>query len=103
MNKKLLGSNLILIFSVFIIQSCGLLGGGKDGYVRETPVSNYQADKSNPLGMVFVRDGSFTFGGNDENADFNFVNKKKDKTILGFWLDQTEITNDKYRTFVFWV
>ena len=95
---------LLFLYTCFIFISCGLLGkGGNDGQVRETPPTSYKTDKSIPLGMVYIRDGSFVFGPNDEEIDNSYSATKKDKTIIGFWMDQTEITNDRYRTFVNWV
>ena len=59
------------------------------------------ADK--PNGMVKVKAGSFTMG----NASYDPTAAKdaqlKTLTVASFYMDETEITNNEYREFVYWV
>ncbi|MBO5816938.1 MAG: SUMF1/EgtB/PvdO family nonheme iron enzyme [Paludibacteraceae bacterium] len=56
-----------------------------------------------PLGMVFVRKGSFLMGENSQSA----LSSQQDNNVMvsvnAFWMDATEITNSEYRQFVHWV
>jgi len=56
-----------------------------------------------PMEMAFIPAGSFTMGPSDQDAVFAMNSLSKTVTVDAFWMDQTEITNNKYRQFVFWV
>lgn len=42
-------------------------------------------------------------GASDEDINYAFTARNKQITINGFWMDETEITNNEYRQFVNWV
>lgn len=54
-----------------------------------------------PYGMAYIRRAAFNMGSNDN--DLNDVNRAKTVTVEAFWMDDTEITNNEYRQFVYWV
>ncbi len=56
-----------------------------------------------PTGMQFVPQGSFNMGQNDQDVPFAMNSQPKTVTIDAFWMDETEITNNEYRQFVYWV
>jgi len=56
-----------------------------------------------PLEMAFIPAGSFTMGPSDQDALFAQNSLSKTVTVDAFWMDQMEITNNKYRQFVYWV
>lgn len=56
-----------------------------------------------PIGMVYVPPGMFHMGPSDEDVNYNFTARNKSVSIAGFWMDRTEITNNQYRQFVYWV
>jgi sulfatase modifying factor 1 len=56
-----------------------------------------------PLEMAFVPAGSFTMGQSDQDAVFAMNTMSKTVTVEAFWMDQTEISNNKYRQFVAYV
>ena len=56
-----------------------------------------------PPGMVYVPQGTFHMGPSDEDLAYAFSARNKSVSISGFWMDATEITNNEYRQFVFWV
>jgi gliding motility-associated lipoprotein GldK len=56
-----------------------------------------------PPGMIYVPSGTFHMGPSDEDISYAFTARNKQVSINGFWMDATEITNDEYRQFVFWV
>ncbi len=56
-----------------------------------------------PYGMVFVPQGSFNMGQNEQDVASLTNALTKTVTISSFWMDETEITNSEYRQFVYWV
>jgi len=55
-----------------------------------------------PFGMAKINQGSFAMGPSDQDIE-NSATPVKQVTIESFWIDETEITNNEYRQFVFWV
>src|SRR5690242_12040239 len=56
-----------------------------------------------PYGMVYVPSGFFHMGPSDEDINYMFTARNKEVTVQGFYMDATEITNNEYRQFVYWV
>ncbi|MBY0348164.1 MAG: SUMF1/EgtB/PvdO family nonheme iron enzyme [Hydrotalea flava] len=56
-----------------------------------------------PRGMVYIPPGTFHMGPSDEDINFNYTARNRQVSIPGFWMDATEITNNDYRQFVYWV
>ena len=57
----------------------------------------------NPFGMVYIPSGEFHAGPSDEDMSRSYVNRPKTVSIQGFFMDDTEITNNEYRQFIEWV
>jgi formylglycine-generating enzyme len=55
-----------------------------------------------PFGMTFIRRGSLKIGPSDQDPS-GTINPTKQVSIDAFWMDDTEITNNEYRQFVYWV
>jgi formylglycine-generating enzyme required for sulfatase activity len=55
-----------------------------------------------PYGMNFIKQGSINIGPSDEEVDHS-NSKVKTVSVPSFWMDDTEITNNEYRQFVYWV
>ena len=53
-----------------------------------------------PYGMVVCPSGTFHMGQADEDISHSRNNQNKQVTIGGFYMDDTEITNNEYRQFV---
>ena len=64
---------------------------------------NSKPSMSMPLGMVYVPPGNFHMGPSDEDINYTFTSRNREVSIPGFWMDATELTNNKYREFVYWV
>lgn len=56
-----------------------------------------------PYGMIFVPSGVLHVGPSDQDVNSAHVAKAKQVSIVGFYMDDTEITNNEYRQFVNWV
>lgn len=57
----------------------------------------------NPYGMIYVRSGTLTIGSDDQDLSSTYISRPKSISIAGFFMDETEITNNEYRQFVNWV
>jgi len=102
-------SILVSIVALCMLASCGMLGkknkGGSlpnDGQLHGiAPGNKYVLPK--PPGMVYIPQGTFHMGPSDEDPAYAFSSRNRAISISGFWMDATEITNNEYRQFVFWV
>jgi sulfatase modifying factor 1 len=56
-----------------------------------------------PQGMVYIPGGSFLMGQTDQDVTFAQIAQTKQVTVSPFFMDQTETTNAKYKSFVNWV
>ncbi len=89
-------------FAMLFAVGCGAnssLNGELVG-AQNRPPAYSEAD---PYGMVFIPQGSFNMGPNDQDVPFAMTAQSKTVTIDPFWMDDTEITNNEYRQFVEWV
>ncbi len=59
--------------------------------------------ETNPYAMVKIPMGSFVVGPNDEDPTFAMNSQSKTISVDAFWMDETEMTNSKYRDFVLYV
>ncbi len=59
--------------------------------------------ESHPFGMVFVRQGSYTMGPSDQDVSWAMTSFSRTVSVDAFWMDATEITNNEYRQFVYYV
>lgn len=56
-----------------------------------------------PYGMVYVPPGTAHVGNSDQDITGTYIQRPKAITINGFFMDDTEITNNEYRQFIHWV
>ncbi|MBT8190922.1 MAG: SUMF1/EgtB/PvdO family nonheme iron enzyme [Bacteroidia bacterium] len=84
---------------IFMLSSCGRDGSGELIGVQDTPGWN----GINPFGMVYVPSGTLTIGQSDQDIFSTYTQRPKQISIAGFFMDDTEITNNEYRQFVYWV
>jgi gliding motility-associated lipoprotein GldK len=56
-----------------------------------------------PYGMALIPGGSFTMGKQDEDIIGTLNTPTKTVTVRPYYMDETEITNNEYKQFVFWV
>lgn len=94
--KKLL--SLFLIAIIFL--SCSNTNQGELVGTRKKSKPFYQPD---PYGMVFVPQGCYTMGVGGEDITSGQLTQPKVISVSGFFMDETEITNNEYREFVYWV
>ncbi|MCD4698243.1 MAG: SUMF1/EgtB/PvdO family nonheme iron enzyme [Bacteroidales bacterium] len=84
---------------LILLGSCGSSGNGElVGVQNRKPY--YQPT---PYGMAYIPLGSYTMGVGEEDAAYALIHQPKTVTIAAFYMDETEITNNEYRQFVYWV
>jgi gliding motility-associated lipoprotein GldK len=82
-----------------IFSSCGNYNSGE-----LVGVSNRgQYFEPEPFGMVFVPQGSFKMGPVEEDITHAQNSMVQTVSLDAYWMDETEITNNEYRQFVYWV
>lgn len=96
--KKLLLKLSVLLLPLLML-SCGNSGNGELIGVQGRPMF-YQPD---PYGMVFIPMGSYTMGTADQDVPYALIHQPRTVSLPAFYMDETEITNNEYRQFVFWV
>ncbi|MGQ8337233.1 type IX secretion system lipoprotein PorK/GldK [Sunxiuqinia sp. A32] len=91
-------STFIFISLILILSSCRndvmrqyIEGAEKEPFYEPTP-----------YGMSYIERGSYEMGPEDDELQQEF-NAVKRISVESFWMDDTEITNNEYRQFVYWV
>lgn len=108
MNYSRVMKNSVLFFMglTIALQGCslfgGLFGGGDfdDGGELVGVPGREGWEMTVPYGMVSIPSGTFHMGQADEDVAATQINFNKQVTIGGFYMDDTEITNNEYRQFV---
>jgi gliding motility-associated lipoprotein GldK len=88
-----------LLMLVLILGSCGRTNSGQLIGVLDRPGWN----GINPYGMVYVPSGTLHIGQSDQDVFSTYTQRAKAISIAGFFMDDTEITNNEYRQFVNYV
>ena len=93
---------IVIISIVFAIISGSCGKKGSSGELTGVPGRSKYAEPD-PYGMVFIPQGSFNMGPSDQDVAWAQNATSKTVSLEAFWMDETEITNNEYRQFVFWV
>jgi sulfatase modifying factor 1 len=99
MKKLLKISALALVGLPVLLSSCGNSGSGQLVGVQNR-IQWFQPD---PYGMLYLPMGSYNMGPSDQDVPYASTTKSKTVSVQAFYMDETEITNNEYRQFVFWV
>lgn len=102
MLKSKFVKNLIAVMGIgatLLVQSCGKKSTGLEGQLVGVP-DREGWTMSVPYGMVVAPSGTFHMGQADQDVPATYVNMNKQVTIGGFYMDDTEITNNEYRQFM---
>lgn len=95
--QSLVGIGVLLL--LWTLSGCATVD---DGELRGVPGRSFLAEVE-PYGMVHIPRGAFTMGRNDEDVTWAHRAPSKTVTLESYWMDATEISNNQYRQFVFWV
>ncbi len=97
----------ISVLTIFVLGSVSCFKKGKvkglpdDGQLHGVSPSA-RSSMGKPIGMVYIPPGTFHMGPSDEDVNYNFTARNREISIMGFWMDATEITNNEYRQFLIW-
>ena len=88
--------------ALFSLASCASMGrGGAGGEV--TGVGGSTFAEPVPYGMVLVDRGAYAMGPAKDDSVWGIKGNAKGVSVDAFWMDETEVTNSKYKQFVLWV
>ena len=91
---------IIFLSAAFLLMvSCKNGGDGQLVGVQDRP----EFADLEPYGMVYIPTGHYVMGGGDQDVPFALTQQSRNVTIAAIWMDETEITNNEYRQFVYWV
>ena len=100
--KKHLSLYLLPVTAGLLAASCA--AGHRSASGGEvTGVGGTSWAEPTPYGMVLVSRGSMQMGPQKADSAWNLAADPKGMSVDAFWMDETEITNSKYKQFVFWV
>jgi len=89
---------------IFLIGSLILFNGCMTNNGELIGVQNREAwYEPQPYGMLFIQQGSYNMGPNDQDVFWAMTAETKTVSVNSFWMDETEIINNEYRQFVYWV
>lgn len=89
----------VLLAATALLSACNTGGDGElTGVTGRAPWYD-----QTPYGMVLIPQGSFTMGPSDNDVPWALNAQSKTVSVAPFWMDETEITNNEYRQFVYWV
>ena len=94
MKKAAIFALLIVVF-----YSCGSSDRGELVGVK----SKKKWFSEKPFGMALIPGGSFTMGKQDQDIIGTMNAPTKTVTVRPYYMDETEVTNNEYKEFVFWV
>lgn len=100
MTLKNLKITICLGAAVLLLASCGKDQGGQ--LVGSDKRPKWKGPE-NPYGMVYIPSGYLSIGQSDQDIFSAYTQRQKTVSITGFYMDETEISNNEYRQFVDWV
>jgi sulfatase modifying factor 1 len=89
-------SRLALVLGLFTFVGCGPRNTGDLTGVLNRGLWFHPQ----PIGTVYIPSGSYHSGQRDQDVFQSFVAPNKQVSIVAFWMDETEISNNEYRQFV---
>jgi formylglycine-generating enzyme len=96
---KSVSNFFFLLVIVLAVSSCSKEEQGQLVGAQNRPSWN----GVNPYGMVYIPSGTLHIGQSDQDVFSTYLQRPKAISISGFFMDDTEITNNEYRQFVEWV
>ena len=94
---------LMSIVSLTLATSCASGSASQATGGEVTGVSASSWTEPTPYGMVLVSRGSIKAGPQEADSAWNLRPDSRGISVDAFWMDETEVTNSKYKQFVFWV
>lgn len=93
----------ILALSCIVVSCMSMRGNAEAAGGEVTGVGGSAITEPAPYGMVLVKRGSLKMGTNDTDTLWGKKMPEREISVDAFWMDETEVSNSKYRQFVQWV
>lgn len=95
---------VVLLLAMLALSSClGSKMGAEAAGGEVTGISGTAISEPVPYGMVLVERGSLRMGTDKIDSLWGKDIPTRDISVDAFWMDETEVSNAKYRQFVYWV
>jgi len=95
---------VVFILAVVLFAACDPVDGNLVGVKSRT---NWYPDVLGPgkvpYGMVYIPSGAFQAGQNDKDIMGLYTTRTRTVSIQAYYMDASEISNNEYRQFVYWV
>ncbi len=117
--KSMKLKTLFIVLLAVLVSSCGLFGGkngkGRKGDTSRATGWEYNAEETGSIpsladyeqeagpGLTFVQGGTFTMGRVEQDVMYNWDNHPRRVTVASFYMDETEVSNQEYRDYIFWL
>lgn len=102
MRKGLFAAS-ILILSTIVVSCISSKGNAEASGGEVTGVGGTSISEPAPYGMVLIKRGSLKMGTDKTDSLWGKKMPEREISVDAFWMDETEVTNAKYRQFVYWV
>jgi sulfatase modifying factor 1 len=89
----------LVVMAIAILTGCSRGDNGELYGVPNRPIWSHPQ----PYGMVYVPTGTFHFGQSDQEVGSHQIHRNKQVSVVAFYMDDTEISNNEYREFVYYV
>ena len=99
--RPLVAGSVACVLLALLSSCAGVRRSGAGGEV--TGVGGASFAEPTPYGMVLIDRGTIAMGPAADDSVAGIRKKARGVSIDSFWMDETEITNSKYKQFVFWV
>ncbi len=92
-----------MLLCVMLLSSCFKAGLSQATGGEVTGVGGSTFAEPTPYGMTMVKRGSLKVGLENIDSLWGLNTPVREISVEGFWMDETEVTNSKYKQFVNWV
>ncbi len=101
LRNKWVGGVALFLIPMALTSCMSSKGSTAGGEV--TGVGGTVYSEPTPYGMVLVDRGAYAMGVAKNDSAWNIKANARGVSVESFWMDETEVTNSKYKQFVFWV
>ena len=101
--KSLMVAVVLVVASMAFAACMGTKSNAMANGSELVGVRGASAGETAPFGMVAVNRGSLKIGLEENDTLWGSAFPRRDISVDGFWMDQYEVSNAKYRQFVYWV
>ncbi len=98
----------LLALTGIALQSCSKDTSNATGWEYNNPKNggylkvDYGEQETGP-GLVLIEGGTFTMGRTEQEIQYDWDNIPRRVTVSSFYMDETEITNQYYRDYLYWL